>query len=115
ARGKQPLHQCAADESGSPCDQNLPVDHIATFPPSAVALGTRTRTAAARRWFFLSSFTPHMNQRKYSTVHGPRRNVDLPPYSLSMETIGTSPRRSPATCALIAISNATAHPTGRAS
>src|SRR5581483_5961054 len=116
ARVHQAARQRAAEKTGSAGHQIRLPRHIFTFPPRAVAEGMRTMTGSTPAPRARNDWrTPHTNQRRYSTVHVRTAKVDLPPYSRSIDTIGTSPRRRPARCALMPISNATAQPTGRAS
>src|SRR5205823_4149281 len=105
--GHQAARQRAADEASATSDEYLLTCDPAhdAFPPTAVAFGMRTRTSdARRRRSRRRCVSPQTNQRKYSAVHGPSLNVDVPPYSRSIDTMGTSPSLRPCIWALMAIS-----------
>src|SRR5262249_30176127 len=53
---------------------------------------------------------PHKNTFEYATIHGMGWNVDSPPNSRSIETIGTSPSLSPSSWARMDISKAQDQP-----
>ena len=72
--------QRAAEKPGPAGDEKKAIAHIRVFPPMAVAAGIRTATAGrAVRRRCRDRRSPHMNQRRYSAVHGPSAKVERPP------------------------------------
>src|SRR6266850_1681977 len=115
SRENKPSNQGAPEKARASSNQ-VGLHCRLTCAASGTPAVARTVTALLRiAGFFRKRKVPHQNQRRYSSVHCPGRKLDSPPYKRSTEMIGTSPSLNPASCALMLISNATAHPTGRAS